>query len=401
VRQILFNLISNASKFTQNGIIQLTVSVEKKSGIEWVHFKVSDTGIGMTAEQLGRLFQAFGQADSSVTSKYGGTGLGLVISRHFSHMMQGEITVESEFGKGTSFTVELPRNISLSKQQESEPAAGVTPNGQSPYQSTLLVIDDDSTTHDLMQKELAAKGIRVVGVSDGEDGLKKAREIRPDLITLDVLMQGMDGWEVLSQLKSDPVLAQIPVIMLTIMDEKKKGFSLGATEYLVKPADRSELSALLAKYLDDPDRLRTSSRGLLLVDDDSVSRNLLARVLQEQGWTVREADNGLEALRQLREGLPELIFLDLIMPEMDGFAFLAEIRKSPQFYKIPVVVLTSKDLTETERKLLSINVDRVVQKSAGSVADLIREVSDRLASGGNAERTYGQDTTGGGQRDES
>lgn len=400
VRQILFNLISNASKFTQNGIIQLTVSVEKRLGVEWVHFKVSDTGIGMTPEQLGRLFQAFGQADSSVTSKYGGTGLGLAISRHFSHLMQGDITVESEFGKGTAFTVELPRNLSLSKQPERESAEGMAPNGQKPYQSTLLVIDDDFTTHDLMQKELSGKGIRVVGVSDGEDGLKKAREIHPDLITLDVLMQGIDGWEVLSQLKSDPVLAHIPVIMLTIMDEKRKGFSLGVSEYLVKPADRSELGVLLSKYLDSPNP-RTGSQGLLLVDDDSVSRSRLAKVLKEQGWAVREAENGLEALRLLGEGLPELIFLDLIMPEMDGFAFLAEIRKSPQFYKIPVVVLTSKDLTETERKLLNINVDRVVQKSTSSVADLIRDVSDRLASGRNRERTYGENTAGGGQRDES
>jgi len=376
VRQILFNLVSNASKFTQNGIIQLTVTVEKKLGVEWVYFKVSDTGIGMTPEQLGRLFQAFGQADSSVMSKYGGTGLGLAISRHFSHMMQGNITVESEFGKGTSFTVELPRNVSVSGQPESETAEVAATNGQGSYQSTLLVIDDDFTTHDLMQKELSGKGIRVIGASDGEDGLKKAREIRPDLITLDVLMQRMDGWEVLSQLKSDPELAHIPVIMLSIMDEKKKGFSLGVSEYMVKPADRSELTSLLAKYLDGT--RPANSRGLLLVDDDSVNRSLLARVLKEQGWPVREAENGLEAFRLLNEAIPELIFLDLIMPEMDGFTFLAEIRKSPQFYKIPVVVLTSKDLTETERKLLNINVDRVVQKSTSSVADLIRDVRDRL-----------------------
>jgi signal transduction histidine kinase/CheY-like chemotaxis protein len=400
VRQILFNLISNASKFTQNGAIQLTVNGEKKSGNDWVYFKVSDTGIGMTPEQLGRLFQAFGQADSSVTSKYGGTGLGLAISRHFSHMMQGDITVESEYGKGTSFTVALPRNISLSKEPERELGEAVASNGQNSYQSTLLVIDDDLTTHDLMQKELAGKGIRVVGVANGEDGLKKAREIHPDLITLDVLMHGMDGWEVLSQLKSDPVLAHIPVIMLTIMDEKKKGFSLGVSEYLVKPTDRNELGVLLAKYLDDPNR-QAGSHGLLLVDDDSASRTRLAKMLKEQGWKVREAENGLEALQLLHEGMPELIFLDLVMPQMDGFDFLAEIRKSPQFYKIPVVVLTSKDLTEAERKLLNINVDQVVQKSTSSVADLIRDVSDRLASGRGREGTYGENIAGGGQRDES
>jgi signal transduction histidine kinase/CheY-like chemotaxis protein len=394
LRQILFNLISNAAKFTQNGVIQLTISNENKIDVGWVHFKVSDTGIGMTPEQLGRLFQAFGQADSSVTSKYGGTGLGLAISRHFARMMQGDITVESELGKGTSFTVELPRNVSLATQPEHDLTPAPALDGQESYNSTLLVIDDDLTMHDLMQRELAGKGVRVIGVSNGEEGLRKAREIHPDLITLDVLMQGMDGWDVLSKLKSDPLLADVPVIMLTVTDEKKKGFSLGVSEYLIKPADRSELTVLLSKYLASPDQ--TDSPGILLVDDDSVGRSRLAKMLKEQGWAVREAGNGLEALRLLRENLPELIFLDLIMPEMDGFSFLVEIRKSPQFYKIPIVVLTSKDLTETERKLLNINVDQVVQKSSCSIDDLIRDVSDKLASGRNGERKYVKNTAGGG-----
>jgi signal transduction histidine kinase/CheY-like chemotaxis protein len=390
VRQILFNMISNASKFTHNGVIDLRVSTDRRMGVDWIFFKVSDTGIGMSPEQLGRLFQAFAQADSSVTSKYGGTGLGLAISRHFSHMMGGDIKVESEMGKGTTFTVELPRNVSISNEpKEDELAEGAATGAPESYTSTLLVVDDDLTTHDILQREFAGKGVRVIGATNGEEGLKKAQEVHPDLITLDVLMQGIDGWEVLAKLKSDPVLAPIPVIMLTILDEKKKGFSLGVSEYLVKPADRAELTRLLSEYLDSSDGLKARSNGLLLVDDDSVNRGLMARMLKEQGWKVREAGNGLQALRLLHEGVPELIFLDLIMPEMDGFAFLAEIRKSPQFCRIPVVVLTSKDLTEAERKLLSINVDRVVQKSTYSVADLIRDVSDRLVSGSGRERIHG------------
>ncbi len=387
LRQILFNLISNASKFTQNGTISLAVNCERKAGVEWVYFKVSDTGIGMTPEQLGKLFQAFAQADSSVASKYGGTGLGLAISRHFAQMMGGDITVESEFGKGTSFIVALPRTVSVSGQLPHKSPQSVSFNGQGRSTSTLLVIDDDMATHDIMEREFSGKGVRVLGAYSGEEGLRKAYEAQPDLITLDALMQDMDGWEVLSKLKSDPVLAHIPVIMLTIMDEKKKGFSLGVSEYLVKPAERGELTSLLSKYLDNPVP-QPGSRGLLLIDDDSANRGLMAKTLKEQGWTVREAANGLEGLRMLQENIPDLIFLDLIMPEMDGFSFLTELRKSPQLWKIPVVVITSKDLTETERKLLSINVEKIVQKSKSDVADLIKEVSERLVLVAETEKVH-------------
>ena len=388
VRQILFNLISNAAKFTQNGVIHLSIKTENRRGVDWIFLKVTDTGIGMSPEQLGRLFQAFAQADSSVTSKYGGTGLGLAISRHFSHMMGGDITVESELGKGTTFTVELPRTVLLSKQSEQQEGAPAVVNVRGNYQSTLLVIDDDQTTHDIMQRGLSGQGVRVISASNGEDGLKKAHETCPDLITLDVQMQGMDGWEVLSKLKSDPALAHVPVIMLTIVDEKKRGFSLGVSEYMVKPADRNQLSGLLSKYLDSADR-RAGSNRLLVVDDDAAHRVRMAKILTEQGWTVHEAANGFEALEMLREVVPELIFLDLIMPEMNGFSFLAEIRKSREYCKIPIVVLTSKDLTEAERELLSINVDRVMQKSTSNVADLIRDVSKRLALGTAAKGTHG------------
>jgi len=386
VRQILFNLISNASKFTPNGMISLTVSVEKRRGRDWVLFKITDTGIGMSPEQLGRLFEAFAQADKSVSSKYGGTGLGLAISRHFSHMMGGDITVESELGKGTTFTVGLPRQVSSDRlEPESADAAGAT--GQPESRSTLLVIDDDGMIHELLRRELADKSVRVIGAFNGEEGLKKAYEIHPDLITLDTLMEGMDGWDVLSRLKSDRDLAHIPVIMLTIVDDKRKGFSMGVSEYLVKPADRNELTALLSKYLNSA--AARGSKGLLLVDDDLVGRGRMAKILKEQGWTVREASNGLEALTLLREGVPELIFLDLIMPEMDGFSFLAEIRKSPEFCRIPVVVLTSKDLTPSERKLLNINVDRVVQKNTYGMDELVRDVTNRLASDTATKGTHG------------
>lgn len=376
VRQVLFNLISNASKFTKNGVIALTIQSEKKADGDWISYRVTDNGIGMTPEQVGKLFQAFEQADSSVTSKYGGTGLGLAISRHFCRMMGGDIRVESEFGKGTSFIVELPRTVSLPgqpkipKQREIESTV--------PHGGTVLVIDDDEATFEIMQREFAKKGIRVISATCGEEGLKKAHEVRPDLITLDVLMQDMDGWEVLAKLKSDPAVSHIPVVMLSMMDEMSKGFSLGMSEYLVKPADRGQLSNLVSKYLDAPGRHRSESR-LLLVDDDLVNRSLMARTLREQGWQVDEAGNGVEALALLQTTVPDLILLDLIMPEMDGLTFLTELRKSAKWREIPVVVITSKDLTETERRLLNMNVDRVLEMNSSSLEDLVHDVSEQLA----------------------
>ncbi|HLJ86638.1 MAG TPA: response regulator [Candidatus Angelobacter sp.] len=374
IRQILFNLISNASKFTKNGTITLDLQGEKRQDVDWVLFKVSDTGIGMTPEQCGKLFQAFEQADSSTTSKYGGTGLGLAISRHFARMMGGDITVESEFGKGTTFTVAIPRMVSLPNQVRAH-AESKTKGANGQPLGTILVIDDDPATREIMQRELAAKDVRVVCASSGEEGLKKAREIKPDLITLDILLQDMDGWQVLSTLKEDPVLANIPVVILSMMDQKSKETSIGVSEYMVKPADRAQLSALVSKYLDKPGGHGSDSHGLLVVDDDEVNRSLVARILGELGWEVHQAGNGLEALALLSTGrIPELILLDLMMPEMDGITFLHEIRKSPQWRDIPVVVITSKDLTETERRLLNMNVVGLLEKKSSDLADLIQDI---------------------------
>jgi signal transduction histidine kinase/CheY-like chemotaxis protein len=387
VRQVLFNLISNASKFTKNGVITLGVSGEKRADGDWVSFTVADTGIGMSPEHLGRLFQAFEQADSSTTSKYGGTGLGLAISRHFCRMMGGDIKVASELGKGTCFTVELPKTVNLPGQPKEPKPALIDIGGK--LIGTILVIDDDDDTREIIQRELSPKGVRVVGASSGEEGLKKAKEIRPDLITLDILMQDIDGWQVLSRIKADPDLANIPVVMLSMMDEKSKGLSVGVSDYLTKPADRGQLASLVAKYLDSPGRARSDSTGLLLVDDDLANRSLMARTLREQGWRVQEAGNGLEALALLPAGAPELILLDLIMPEMDGLAFLTEIRKSPQWCDIPVVVITSKDLTDTERRLLNMNVVGVLEKNSSTLADLVHDVSEQLALKGNRKGAHG------------
>ena len=383
-RQVLFNLLSNASKFTERGTIALEVLREAAAtpeGGEWVVFRVADTGIGMTPEQRGRLFAAFTQAEASTSQKYGGTGLGLAISRRFCQMMGGDITVESEAGTGSTFTVRLPASVA---EPEPESLAGRAP-AQPAHEAiaTILVIDDDPAARDLMRRFFIKEGFRVEEAADGEAGLRLARELQPDVITLDVLMPGMDGWAVLTALKADPALSEIPVIMLTIVDDKNMGFALGAAEYVTKPIDRERLSAILKKYTTGG-----TSRPVLIVEDDSATRAMLRRSLEKEGWQVTEADNGRVALERMDEAEPELILLDLMMPEMDGFEFLDELRQRKEQRAIPVVVITAKDLTEEDRRRLNGGVARVVEKGAYSREALLGQVRDLVATHAPAGPAY-------------
>jgi PAS domain S-box-containing protein len=371
VRQSLFNLLSNSSKFTHNGTISLDVSRETTPGGDWIFFRVSDTGIGMTAEQLDKLFEAFAQADSSTTRKFGGTGLGLAISRRFCRMMGGDITVTSEVGKGSTFTVKLPARVVDPKDQIKQLAAAVTDENA----GSVLVIDDDQRVHDMLQRTLAKEGLRVFAAFSGEEGLKMARELRPDAITLDVMMPGKDGWAVLAALKSDPELNEIPVIMLTIVDDQNLGYALGANEYLTKPIDRERLINVLKRYT-GPDTLQSA----LIVEDDGDVRDVTRRILELAGWTVEEAGNGRIALERLATFRPGIILLDLMMPEMDGFQFVEELRKHPEWKSIPVVVVTAKDLTAEDRERLSGQVGSILQKGAFNREDLLAEISAQVMS---------------------
>ncbi|MFL5496428.1 MAG: ATP-binding protein [Gemmatimonadales bacterium] len=245
VRQILLNLIANASKFTDLGHIGLAATRVVDRGRDWLVFEVRDTGIGMTAEQIGRLFQPFVQADDSTTRKYGGTGLGLAISRRFCRMMGGTIAVESQPGKGSCFRVRLPAEVAEPEESDTgERPTGMTAEHAAllgPGATTVLVIDDDPTVHELVHRTLTRDGFSVLGAVSGAEGIAAAHAIRPAVITLDVVMPGQDGWQVLRALKGDPVLADTPVIMASILDERPLAFSLGASDYLVKPIDRDEL----------------------------------------------------------------------------------------------------------------------------------------------------------------
>jgi CheY-like chemotaxis protein/nitrogen-specific signal transduction histidine kinase len=373
VRQSLFNLLSNACKFSDHG--KITLEVRREAAV--IAFRVSDTGIGMTPEQMNKLFAAFTQADASMTRRFGGTGLGLVISRQFCRMMGGDITVESEMGHGSTFTMTLPATVVDRKEEpETAPSAPESTYPQPPAgASVVLVIDDDARVHDLLRRSLAKEGFRVEIASSGEEGLAQAKKLRPDAITLDVMMPGMDGWAVLSALKADPQTADIPVVMLTIVDNQSMGYSLGAAEYLTKPIDRDRLTGLLRKYAGE-----THLRSALVVDDEPEMRDLLRRMLESDGWSVETAANGRLGLDVLQARRPGLILLDLMMPEMDGFQFLDELRKKPEWRDIPVLVVTAKDLSADERMRLNHRVEMVLEKGAYQSEDLLRETGRLVAN---------------------
>jgi signal transduction histidine kinase/DNA-binding response OmpR family regulator len=371
IRQTLFNLLSNASKFTERGTITLGVTHERANSCDWINFGISDTGIGMSPEQVSKLFQAFTQADTSTTRKYGGTGLGLAISQNFCRMMGGEITLQSALGQGSTFTVRLPAEVIEHKVGQlpasAEPAPIALPSSEGA--PTVLVIDDDATVHDLMRRFLSKEGLQVIPATNGEEGIRLARELRPTLITLDVLMPGMDGWAVLTALKADPALSEIPVVMLTIIEEKQMGYALGAAEYLTKPIDWERLGVILHRY-----ECPRPPCPMLIVEDDSSMRDLLRRRLEKEQWTVIEAENGRTGLEQMEKNQPELILLDLMMPEMDGFQFLDEVRKHESWRSIPVIVITAKELSSGDRQRLDGTVEKILHKAAYSRDDLMVEV---------------------------
>jgi CheY-like chemotaxis protein len=324
------------------------------------------------------LFQEFTQADASTTRKYGGTGLGLAISRYFCRMMGGEIEVESEPGQGSIFTVWLPAWVA-----KGEPVAPLThtdlasdtlmpiPEGS----DLILVIDDDPAVRDLMKRFLNKEGFQVETAADGESGLYLAKELHPAAITLDVMMPGMDGWAVLTALKADPDLADIPVVMLTMVDEKNLGYALGASDYLTKPIERDRLINVLNKYRCDHPKC-----SVLLVEDDALTREMMRRMLEKEGWQVAEAENGRVGLEKFAECHPELILLDLMMPEMDGFQFLAHLRHGLLEQAVPVVVITAMNLTEIERQQLNGSVAQILQKGAYSREELLVQVRELVAA---------------------
>lgn len=388
MRQALCNLMSNAAKFTECGEIHLEVCRENREGRQWLLFRVRDTGIGMSAQQLQRTFQPFSQADDSTTRRFGGTGLGLALTRHFAHLLEGEVDVESEEGVGSAFTLRVP---ATPKQPATEtPLPGTRPVPDRDLTRPLaLVVDDDIAVRDLLGRFFRRQGLSVMEARDGVEALQLATQAKPDVITLDVLMPLLDGWSTLAALKENPELADIPVIMLSIAGEKGAGYALGAAEYLSKPVDRKRLQTVLTRL----GVFRRLASPVLVVDDDPAVRQMLRSHLEEHQIAVIEAHNGHEALQQLQFQIPQLVILDLVMPEMNGFELLSHLRGDDRTRQLPVIVLTAKDLTVTEREQLNGDVEQILQKANWDRHDLLHELRRAIDGIAGSDAPPGADTS--------
>ncbi|AKU91616.1 PAS domain-containing sensor histidine kinase [Vulgatibacter incomptus] len=349
LRQVMLNLLSNAAKFTDEGEIVLDVQAEG-SGIV---ITVEDTGSGIPPDQLGAIFEKFRQVDGTSTRMKGGTGLGLAIVKELSRLLGGSIDVASVHGRGSTFTVRLPGVLEgVEVHTPAAPAHGE----ESTIRHRVLVVDDDPLVHQLLRSDLEAEGFDVLLAMDGVEALSVARQQTVSAIVLDIHLPKLDGWQVLSALKSDPALSRIPVVLLSVEEQRAKGFSLGACEYLVKPVEPERLLSVVNKAI------QPQAGEVLVVDDDAMTRQMVSRSLRHAGFSTVEAANGDEALLRMRIAKPALLMLDLAMPGMDGFEVLRRIRAEGS--EIPVVVLTGKTLDEQERRLLQEGMAGVVQKGA-------------------------------------
>ncbi len=361
VRQIVVNLVSNAAKFTEGGEVGL--QAERSHG--QLRIRVRDTGIGLDAEKAQRLFQAFAQGDEGTAKKHGGAGLGLALAQRLVEFMGGELGVESEPGRGAVFTVDLPLS-----DTEAVPLQRAT--ASLPTKAKALVIDDDPLMRDMLVRALTREGLWVGSAANGEEGLALARALNPDIITLDLLMEGMDGYEVLSHLKHDPFTAKIPVVLVSMMDDRARGFAMGAAEFLQKPVSQEDLSNLLNRF-----RKGVQPQQVLVVEDEAIIRTGIVEIIRRSGWLPLEAPDGETALELLKTNTPDLVLLDLMLPGLDGFGLVAEFQKEPRWRDIPVVVLSSKDPSPEERKKLEVpQVHRILRKGAQGRAELMSLVRE-------------------------
>ena len=388
LNQILTNLVSNSCKFTDNGTVTIDAHGWTDDDREWMKFTVTDTGRGMNEEEQKKVFTRF---YTNKKANESGTGLGLDICRRLGELMGGRVYLkESNPGVGSVFVVELPQRMNVGgKEETSETKAGRAKKKQrrrdfsaidralkdhpvdKDRPPTVLVIDDEPGIQDLMNQHLTGRGYRVIAADSGDAGIEKAREEKPQLITLDVMMDGSDGWEVLQKLKADPVTAEIPVVMVTILDREDKGFALGADDYITKPVDWDQMFSVLGRLTNDGEE-----RTALIIDDDESTRLLFKSVLSKDGWEVDEAGNGAEGLERIHEKRPGVIVLDLMMPEMDGFEFLKEFNTEEDWHDIPVIVVTAKEMNAAERRLLDESVARVIQKGTQTAGQLLDEVQN-------------------------
>ena len=320
LRQSLLNLISNATKFTEQGRVTVATAVDHVDGIDWISFAVSDTGIGMSDEQMAKIFDDFTQAEAETTAKFGGTGLGLSITKQLVEMMGGELSVDSKVGEGSTFSIRVPRTVPEDFSIDSGGDFSVEGTSTEGEGKVVLIIDDEPSAHDILKRKLAGSPYRLVSAMDGHQGLSLARDLKPDLILLDILMPDKDGWTVLGELKEFDETREIPIIIVSMMDDDHSAVALGADAFMTKPVDRDQLILKIESIFGQS----LVGRKALVVDDDAQARDILFRTLAQCGLEVEEAENGAIAFGKVSEGY-DLVILDLSMPVMDGFEFLARL----------------------------------------------------------------------------
>ncbi|MGH7463556.1 MAG: ATP-binding response regulator, partial [Longimicrobiales bacterium] len=392
LRQVLNNLIGNAVKFTERGHITVAVDVEPETARP-ARIRVSDTGVGIPPERLGAIFDAFEQAESSTSRTYGGTGLGLPISRALCGLLGYALTVRSRVQTGTEFTIDLmPDDADTAEGRTLAAAAEEAASPGTAAERLVLIVDDEADSRILLTHYVEEFGCRAIATHSAANALKLARELKPDLITLDLMMPGRNGWDVLSALKADPALAAIPVVIVSIVAHESRGMLLGSVDLLQKPVDRTELYSVLRR------NLGPVSARILVVDDAPDARNLLVELLAGTASELRTAANGQEALRVLREFEPDLVLLDLLMPVMDGLTFLEVFRGTPRFRDVPVIVVSAKDLSADERERIDRHTAAVLTKGSALEADLKRaleavfaRIEAGVAAGAGADAATGQD----------
>ena len=364
-RQVVLNLLSNAVKFTPDGgRVDVRASLRDQDLV----VEVVDTGPGVTAEDRQRIFDAF-QQGARLPRQTEGTGLGLTLSKRILELHGGRIWVDSEAGQGSTFGIALPAGageLALASVPQAGQASGL-PTGVTPGPGpTVVVVEDDRRSFDLLRVYLEAAGARVISARDGEEGLDTVRSLNPAGVVLDILLPGIDGWEVLARLKADPGTAAIPVIVVSMLDERGRGFALGAAEYLVKPVGKDQLMAALYRAAAMPERKHT----VVAIDDDPLAIELVRASLEPEGWTVLGAATGQEGLALIRERQPSAVLLDLLMPGMDGFEVVEALRADPDTKTVPVVILTSKSMTQQDKERLQGRITYVARKTEFDLSGL-------------------------------
>ena len=372
IKQALFNVLSNAAKFTSAGTVTLAVRRFAEGTHEIIEFRLSDTGVGIAPDKLEHVFEEFAQAEETTTRDFGGTGLGLSLTRRLCRLMGGDVLLESELGVGSTFIIELPTHVDKASKGQAladlkAPLPSVDPTSDD---WRVLVIDDDLHSRDLLTRALESAGYNVVTAASGRRGVDLAIKLKPALITLDILMPERDGWMVLSELKARPETRNIPVVMLSIDPNLERGYMMGAVESLTKPVDRGLLHEVVSRHIS------AGSAKVLIVDDDPGSRSLMARYAEAEGWSFSEAENGAVALTVLEEmqPLPDLILLDLMMPVMDGFEFIERVRSRDEYRNIQIVVVSAKTLTPEDQLRLRGTVERVIEKGQSTADEVLNYV---------------------------